>query len=147
MKYILIGLTMIAVIEITALWAIFRRRSLQKTPITAPQDMNAFRTQVEMPNKKETDPRPLLFQLNPEALPDLYHCCWNATALYDVIQKFGLDIELPGFESCRRDLQAAIKKAEDVESKHPTCAACGCMMVPDGMCFVCTNCGEKSGKS
>jgi hypothetical protein len=30
---------------------------------------------------------------------------------------------------------------------NPTCAGCGSVMVADGLCFKCSNCGESSGCS
>jgi hypothetical protein len=51
------------------------------------------------------------------------------------------------------DFWGAIKAAADSESKPqaPSCAACGAVMLKsvedDGTCWLCLNCGEKSGQS
>jgi hypothetical protein len=50
--------------------------------------------------------------LNVDALPDLLSACRNALGAYEALKLVGADNYLPGYESCLRDLKAAIAKAE-----------------------------------
>ena len=51
--------------------------------------------------------------MNVDALPDLLSACKNALGVYEALNLVGADKHLPGYESCLRDLKAAIAKAEN----------------------------------
>lgn len=51
--------------------------------------------------------------LNVDALPDLLSACRSALEAYEALKLVGADKHLPGYESCLRDLKAAIAKAEN----------------------------------
>ena len=71
----------------------------------------------------------------------------NGATATEVAHVIGMPPQAPTLRGARTAAETVSSSPRDAHEGAPTCSECGMLMVPNGACYKCENCGSTSGCS
>jgi ribonucleoside-diphosphate reductase alpha chain len=71
----------------------------------------------------------------------------NGATATEVAHAIGMPPQAPTLVRARTAAETVSRSPRDAHEGAPTCSECGMLMVPNGACYKCENCGSTSGCS